>query len=128
MYRIVLFSLIAISAAFCADQKPVTSSTARIGWFGDAACTRDRVQAGNVEPNNPECAKKCVKEGSALGFVDEHAKTFTVVSNPNRVMDDIGYRVEIAATVTIDNKLEVRSVKHLAAINAMCGRKPLKKQ
>ena len=127
MRRIALFPLIGISIAFCADQKASAPSPTRIGWFGDAACTRERVQAGNVEPNNPECAKKCVKEGSPLGFVDEHAKTFIVVSNPDRVMDDIGYRVEIAAVMTTDKKLEVQSVKHLAAINAMCGRKPLKK-
>jgi hypothetical protein len=124
MRRLVVFCLFIVSAAFCGDQK--TSS--RTGWFGDAACTRERVQAGNVAPNNPDCAKKCVKEGSPLGFVDEQAKTFTVVSNPDRVMDDIGYRVQIAATMTPDNKLEVHSVKHLAAINAMCGRRPLRKQ
>ena len=129
MGRIGWFCLFALSVAFCADQKAAPPSTlSRIGWFGDAACTRERVQAGNVEPNNPECAKKCVKEGSPLGFVDERAKTFTVVSNPDQVMNDIGYRVEIAASTTSDNKLEVHSVKHLSEINAMCGRKPLKKQ
>ena len=129
MRRVVLFSWIAISVAFCADQKAAApTSSSRTGWFGDAACTRERVQAGDVEPNNPECAKKCVKEGSPLGFVDEGAKTFTVVSNPDRVVNDIGYRVQIAASLTTDNKLEVHSVKHLSEINAMCGRKPLKKQ
>ena len=130
MRRIVLASVcVWMSTAFCADQKAAPSaSSTRLGWFGDAACTRERVQAGNVEPNNPECAKRCVKEGSPLGFIDERAKTFTVVSNPEKVMNDIGYRVEIAASMTADKKLEVQSVKHLSEINAMCGRRPLKKQ
>jgi hypothetical protein len=130
MRRVVL-SLVCfgVSVAFCADQKPATSAAAtRLGWFGDAACTRERVQAGNVEPNNPECAKRCVKEGSPLGFIDERAKTFTIVNNPEKVINDIGYRVEIAASTTQDNKLEVQSVKHISEINAMCGRRPLKKQ
>lgn len=128
MRRLTLALLCAgVSVAFSADQKPAASST-RLGWFGDAACTRERVQAGNVEPNNPECAKRCVKEGSPLGFIDERAKTFTVVSNPEKVIGDIGYRVEITASMTTDNKLEVQSIKHLSEINAMCGRRPLKKQ
>ena len=118
---------LAVSVAFSADQKPANSASTRLGWFGDAACTKERVQAGDVNPNNPDCAKRCVKEGSPLGFIDERAKTFTVVSNPEKVMNDIGYRVEIAAHVTGD-KLEVQSVKHLSEINAMCGRRPLKKQ
>lgn len=118
---------VGVSVAFCADQKPANSASTRLGWFGDAACTRERVQAGEVDPNNPECAKRCVKDGSPLGFIDERAKTFTVVSNPETVINDIGYRVEIAAHMTGD-KLEVQSVKHLSAINAMCGRRPLKKQ
>ena len=130
MRRLTLvFPFAGVSATFCADQKLATSaSSTRLGWFGDAACTRERVQAGNVEPNNPECAKRCVKEGSPLGFIDQRAKTFTVVSDPETVINDIGYRVEIAARMTPDNKLEVQSVKHLSEINAVCGRRPRKKQ
>ena len=121
--RRLMLCLFVLTTAFCADS----NNASRTGWFGCAACTRERVQAGNVSPNNPECARKCVKEGSPLGFIDEQGKTFTVVSNPDRVIDDIGYRVEIAASTTPDNKLEVHSVKRLATINAMCGRRPMKK-
>lgn len=126
MRRTAFLGLFLSCAALCADH-PSNPPSTRTGWFGDAACTRQRVQAGNVLPNNPECAKKRVKDGSPLGFIDEQAKTFTVVSNPDRVFADIGYRVEITAK-TADDKLEVLSVKHLEEIRAMCGRRPLKKQ
>ena len=62
--------LLLVAAAFCADNQPAGSPSTRTGWFGDAACTRERVQAGNIDPNNPDCAKKCVKNGSALGFIE----------------------------------------------------------
>jgi hypothetical protein len=96
------------------------------GWFVDEACTRGRVAAGRIEPSNPECAKRCVKEGSRLMFLSETDKALLEVKDPAAQVQNIGYYVELTGTTTDKKLLTVNSVKRLSEVSAFCARKPLK--
>jgi len=98
------------------------------GWFADESCTRGRVAEGNIEPNNPECAKRCVKEGSKLVFLSETDKAMFYVSNPADATQAIGYYVEVSGITDDKAKaLKVNSIKKISEVNAFCARPKLKK-
>ena len=111
-----------LPAAHAADN----SRTMR-GWFVDEACTRDRVEAGRIEPNNPECAKRCVKEGSKLMFLSETDKALFELKDAAGQEANIGFYVEVVGS-TNEQALTVSSVKRLAELNAMCERPKSKKK
>jgi hypothetical protein len=97
------------------------------GWFVDEACTRGRVAVGTIEPDNPDCAKRCVKEGSKLMFLSETDKALFEVKDPSIQVENIGFYLEITGS-TSDKVLTVNSVKKLAALNSMCENPHAKKR
>jgi hypothetical protein len=97
------------------------------GWFVDEACTRGRVAKGEIEPDNPDCAKRCVKEGSKLMFMSETDKALFEVKDPASQVKNIGYYVEISASTDSSKMLTVNTVKQLAEVGSMCARPKLKK-
>jgi len=110
-------------------SKPVSgadNSRTMRGWFVDENCTRERVAAGRIEPSNPECAKRCVKEGSRLMFLSETDKALFAVKDPATQVDNIGYYVELAGNTDDKKVLMVSTVKRLSEVNASCKRPPLK--
>lgn len=96
------------------------------GWFVDEACTRGRVAQGRIEPDNPECAKRCVKEGSKLMFMSETDKAWFEVQEPARQIKNIGYYVEISGSADGRKMLTVNAVKQLGEVGEMCSRPKLK--
>jgi len=119
----------ALCAASVLSWQPVNAadnSRKMRGWFVDESCTRERVAAGRIEPSNPECAKRCVKEGSKLMFLSETDKALFVVKDPAPQVDNIGYYVELAGDTDIKKVLTVNAVKRLSEVNASCKRPPLK--
>lgn len=96
------------------------------GWFVDEACTRGRVADGRIEPDNPECAKRCVKEGSKLMFMSETDKALFEVQEPANQVKNIGYYVEITGSTDGKKMLTVNAVKQLAEVGSMCARPKLK--
>ncbi len=52
------------------------------GWFDDDKCTAGRVKNGQMGPSNQDCARKCIKEGAKVVFLDEKRKASFVVDNP----------------------------------------------
>ena len=124
-----LMALCSAGTLLFAGEKSSSSSRTIRGWFADEACTRDRVAAGKIEPNNPDCAKRCLKEGSKLVFISETDKTMFYVSNPVNATSAVGYYVEVAG-VTDDKAKTVRvdSVKKLSEVGDMCARPPVKRK
>ena len=96
------------------------------GWFVDEACTRGRVAQGRIEPDNPECAKRCVKEGSKLMFMSESDKALFEVQEPASQVKNIGYYVEITGSTDSKKMLTVNAVKQLGEVGDLCRRPKLK--
>jgi hypothetical protein len=119
-----------LALTVCGVMLPVASasdndSRTMRGWFVDEACTRGRVAQGKIEPDNPECAKRCVKEGSALMFMSETDKALFAVKDPTAQEANIGFYVEVVGN-TREKALTVSSVKKLAELKDMCQRPKLK--
>jgi hypothetical protein len=121
---------ILILTVCCAVGLPIAraadSSRTMRGWFVDEACTRGRVAQGRIEADNPECAKRCVKEGSKLMFLSETDKALFEVQEPASQVKNIGYYVEISGSTDGKKMLTVDAVKQLAEVGSMCARPKLK--
>ena len=114
-------------AASVLGGEPQTQSVTRTGFFADEACARGRANSGVYTGNNPDCAKKCLDEGSPAVFVDEQAKALFNVKDYAGVKDDLGFHLEITGVVDEAAKtISVKSVKHLEQVGASCAR-PQKK-
>jgi len=114
------------SAVWMMPAKAADGARTLRGWFVDEACTRGRVAAGRIEPDNPECAKRCVKEGSKLMFMSETDKALFEVKDPASQVKNIGYYVEINSSSDSNKMLTVNTVKQLAEVGSMCARPKLK--
>jgi hypothetical protein len=93
------------------------------GWFSDQGCASGRAASGVFTATNPECAKKCIEGGAEAVFIGEEAKAVYKVKDYPSVVDDLGWRLEIAGTVDESAKtISVTSVRRLAPVVLSCGR------
>ena len=114
-----LICLFTLAIAFAADAPKTVIWT---GWFSDANCGLGRANGGSVSPTNPECSKRCIKEGAPAVFISETAKAVFVVQDYADVLDDLGYRVEIQARVNESAKtIQIDKVKRLEPVKLACG-------
>jgi hypothetical protein len=91
------------------------------GWFSDQQCAREPTADELVRPNGTECVKQCLLKGSPAVFLSEQTNAIYKVLDHPGVREDVGYRVEVAATVDEKAKTEsIRSVKRLSEVTAMC--------
>jgi hypothetical protein len=127
MNRKSILTLTVCCAAMLPAAQAADGSRTMRGWFVDEACTRGRVAQGHIEPDNPECAKRCVKEGSRLMFMSESDKAMFEVKDPAGQVKNIGYYVEISGSTDSSKTLTVNAVKQLAEVGSMCARPKLKK-
>jgi len=127
MNRKSILTLIVCCAAMLPVARAADNSRTMRGWFVDEACTRGRVAEGRIEPDNPDCAKRCVKEGSKLMFMSESDKAMFEVKDPAGQVKNIGYYVEISGSTDGSKMLTVNAVKQLAEVGSMCARPKLKK-
>ena len=98
------------------------------GWFADEACAKGRVASGVISFTNPDCAEKCIKNGSAPVFISEQAKAMYKVVDYSGVVENLGWKLEITGTVNDDAKtISVTSVKKLSEVVSKCYR-PKRKQ
>jgi|SRR5579872_1525006 len=98
------------------------------GWFADEACAKGRVASGVISFTNPDCAEKCIKNGSAPVFISEQAKAMYKVVDYSGVVENLGWKLEITGTVNDDAKtVSVTSVKKLSEVVSKCYR-PKRKQ
>jgi hypothetical protein len=93
------------------------------GWFADDKCVSGRVAASNLGPNNPECAKTCIEKGATPVFISEQAKAMFAVKNYPGVVADLGYHLEITATVDeAAHTISIQKVNRLSYEGASCAR------
>ena len=72
---------------------------------------------------NPECAKTCIETGAAPVFISEQARGVFIVKGDRSVVEDLGFHVEVKATVDErPNTIVVEQVKHLGDAGAACTR------
>ena len=91
------------------------------GWFSDKGCAAAKVNSGNITPNGTTCVKKCLGEGATPVCVSEQAKAMYEVKDHPKLMEDVGYRLELTGVVDEKAKtVSVRSVKRLSEIVQMC--------
>jgi hypothetical protein len=121
-----ILTLTVCCAAMLPAARAADNNRTMRGWFVDEACTRGRVAQGRIEPDNPECAKRCVKEGSKLMFMSETDKALFEVQEPASQAKNIGYYVEISGSTDGKKMLTVNAVKQLAEVGSICFRPKLK--
>jgi hypothetical protein len=101
------------------------------GWFSDLKCASARAVAGTFTATNPDCAKSCIKTGISPVFVSEQAKALFIVKDFPSIFDDLGFHVEVQATVNeAARTITIQKVKRLEYEGAACERpkKPSRRQ
>ena len=94
------------------------------GWFSDKGCAASKVASGDITPNGTICVKKCLDEGAIPVFVDQKAGRMYDVTGYAGVKDDVGFYLEVDATVDETAKtITIHSTKRLGDVIQMCGRK-----
>jgi hypothetical protein len=92
------------------------------GWFSDAQCALPGVAKGIIAPNNPDCVKKCLRDGATAVFISEQAKAAFEVKDYPSVAADVGWHVEVTGVVDKTGKiLTITSVKRLTEQAATCA-------
>lgn len=92
------------------------------GWLADAACARGRANGGKFTGGNPDCAKRCVAEGSKIVLALPDEKKLLVVTNPETARGNVGNFVEVKGIMDVESgTIEIRSVKLLEEGRAICA-------
>lgn len=115
----IVFLLVATAIALgqTKDQKLVIR-----GWLSDEGCASGRAESGVFTGTNPDCAKKCVRDGKRIVLVDTGHKRLLVISNRAPAMENVGDYVEIGGDLDDHARtLHVDSLKLLEKGRAMCG-------
>ena len=116
-----IFCLAALSLSSTGEttEKTVTWT----GWFSDFKCASARAASGTFSATNPDCAKSCIEKGAEPVFVSEQAKALFKVKGYSAVIEDLGYHIEVQATVDEAAKtITIRTVKRLAYEGPACSR------
>lgn len=120
MRTVLLIGVMALSGT-AVNTSPNETRETWTGWFSDARCARPPAEDELVRPNGTVCVKRCLDEGATPVFLSEQVNAIFTVRDHATVKDDVGYRVEIAASVDHRAKsLSVLSVKRLSEVTPMC--------
>lgn len=91
------------------------------GWLSDEGCAGGRASSGVYTGTNPDCAKRCVREGKKMVLVDPDHKRLLTIENPDAATERVGDYVEISGEVDDQAKtLRIDSMKLLEKGRAMC--------
>lgn len=93
------------------------------GWFSDKDCASGRANSGVYTATNADCARRCIEKGSPVVFIAETEKAIYVVKDYAAAKGDLGYKIEVAATVDDESQtITVQSVRRLQAVALSCSR------
>jgi hypothetical protein len=121
-FSIGMMVVAAVTVAAGAEDDAATDARTMTGWFSDAQCALPRVAKGIIAPNNPDCVKKCLREGATAVFISEQAKAAFEVRDYPTVAADVGWHVEVTGMVDKTGKMiAITSVKRLEEVGPMCG-------
>jgi hypothetical protein len=117
-----LLASLAVCASFSeAQQRQNAGKTVLRGWLSDEGCAGGRASSGVYTGTNPDCAKKCVRDGKKVVFVDPDHKRLLTITNQDAAMESIGDYVEVSGALDEQTKtLRVDSLKLLEKGRAMC--------
>ncbi len=97
-----------------------------VGFVSDSGCARARASGGKFTPTNPDCARKCVKEGKSIVLVSPEKKLVFDIDNPELLRSQVGNKVRVYARAAGAQLLHVDKVVFLEKTNPECERPPLK--
>jgi hypothetical protein len=98
------------------------SAVTATGWFGCDKCSPARVKAEEPGPPGQECARKCIKEGAKVLFIDEKRKELFTVDNPEATRGIESDYVEFTGTMNAEARtVHVGTVTVKKKYVASCG-------
>lgn len=117
-----LFPLILLPlCTFLPEAQGNTEKTQLRGWLSDEGCAGGRASGGLYTGTNPDCAKRCVREGKKIVLVDPEHKRLLTIENPDAAVARVGDYVEISGDLNERAKtLRIDSLKLLEKGRAMC--------
>jgi hypothetical protein len=125
-FRVTVISLLVLLIT-PARQASGNKSVVR-GWLSDEGCAGGRAKSGLFTGTNPDCAKKCVRDGKKIVLVDPDRKRLLTIANQGAAMERVGDYVEIGGNVDEQARtLRIDSLKLLEKGRAMCDVPPKKK-
>jgi len=96
------------------------------GWVSDSGCALARASAGTYTATNPDCARRCVKEGKKVVLISQERKTVFSIENPEALRSEVGNKVIVLAISVGKNSLHVNKVTSSEKSSPECGRPRLK--
>lgn len=118
-FRLVLASLIVFFLAVPSEF--AGGKTVIRGWLSDEGCAGGRAHDGVYTGTNPDCAKKCVRDGKRIVLVDPEGKRLLVIANQDAAAERVGDYVELSGELDDQAKtLRIDSLKLLEKGRAMC--------
>jgi hypothetical protein len=117
--RLFLLMVVLASNVLAADETYV-------GWVSDSGCALARASGGKFTPTNPDCARRCIKEGKSVVLISQDRKTVFMVENPDLLKSHIGDKVRVSASSAGVHSLHVNEVTFLEESNPECERPALK--
>jgi hypothetical protein len=122
MLRLAMVGIVMYAAVVPAKVMP--RAVTLKGWFSDKGCAASKIASGDITPNGTICVKKCLDEGATPVFIDQKAGRLYDVTGYAAVKDDVGYYLEVDATVDDKAKtITIHSTTRLGDVIQMCGRK-----
>jgi hypothetical protein len=97
-----------------------------LGWVSDSQCALGRASGGKFTATNPDCARRCVKEGKQIVLISAERKTVFAIQNPEALKAVVGDKVSVLASSAGKNLLHVSKVTSSEKSNPECERPRLK--
>ena len=98
------------------------------GWLSDEGCASGRASSGVFTGTNPDCAKKCVREGKRIVLIEPDQKRLLSILNRDLALEHVGDYVEIRGNLDAQAKtLHIDSIKLIEKGSAMCDAPPKNK-
>jgi len=97
-----------------------------VGYVSDSGCALARASGGRYTPTNPDCARRCIKEGKSIVLISPEKKVVFRIDNPAALRTQIGNKVQVYGASTGTHRLHVEKVVFLEKTNPECERPPLK--
>ena len=119
---------LALATMFLPEMNAGGHNSVVRGWLSDEACASGRAKGGTYTGTNPDCAKKCVREGKRIVLVDPDHKRLLTVLNGDAATERIGDYVEISGDLDEQARtLHIDSLKLLEKGRALCDVPPKRK-
>ena len=97
-----------------------------VGYVSDSGCALARASGGAYTPTNPDCARRCIKQGKSIVLIIPEKKAVLRIDNPAQLQAQVGNKVQVYGESTGPQRLRVDKVVFLEEEHPECERPPLK--